>query len=187
MFVSPRCVLADPGRGRGLGLQYRSAGSLDQRGPRGGYGSARLLPDLPLADAPLTAFVGFSDLTSVHGAMQALGRVSIHAPVLTQFGRQPQEVRDYLFRLLESPEAPPPLTGTATFTRSSAALSDADANALLDRLFALRRQQSELDERFRPRLAAVLPPQKVLLFYELNVILDSVVNYDLAGMLPLAR
>lgn len=82
---------------------------------RGGYGSARLLPDLPLADATSSLFVGFSDLTSVHGAMQVLGRVSIHGPVLTQLGRQPPEVRDYLFRLLESPEAPPPLTGKATY------------------------------------------------------------------------
>ncbi len=82
---------------------------------RGGYGSARLLPDLPLADAAHSAFIGFSDLTSVHAALQAVGRVSFHAPVLTQLGRQPAEVRDYFFRLLESPEAPPPLTGTDTY------------------------------------------------------------------------
>lgn len=82
---------------------------------RGGYGSARLLPDLPLADAAHSAFVGFSDLTSIHGALQAVGRVSFHAPVLTQLGRQPAEVRDYFFRLLESPEPPPPLTGSATY------------------------------------------------------------------------
>ena len=73
------------------------------------------------------------------------------------------------------------------FTRASLALADADATALLDQLFRLRRQQLELDERFRPRFAAVLPPQKVLLLYQVNLILDSVVNYDLAGMLPLAR
>ncbi|MFP2934281.1 LD-carboxypeptidase [Pyxidicoccus sp. 3LG] len=82
---------------------------------RGGYGSARLLPDLPLADATPSAFVSFSDLTSVHGAMQALGRVTIHGPVLTQLGKQPAEVRDYLFRLLESPEAPPPLPGSDVY------------------------------------------------------------------------
>jgi muramoyltetrapeptide carboxypeptidase len=82
---------------------------------RGGYGSARLLPDLPLADATSSAFIGFSDLTSVHCALQALGRVSIHGPVLTQLGKQPPEVREYLYRLLESPEAPPPLTGSATY------------------------------------------------------------------------
>jgi muramoyltetrapeptide carboxypeptidase len=82
---------------------------------RGGYGSARLLPDLPLADAAFSAFVGFSDVTSLHGALQALGRVSIHGPVLTQLGKQPPEVREALFRLLESSEAPPPLTGSATY------------------------------------------------------------------------
>ncbi|MCE9673810.1 LD-carboxypeptidase [Myxococcus stipitatus] len=86
---------------------------------RGGYGSARLLPRLPLADAaPL--FTGFSDLTSVHAALQALGRVSIHGPVITQLGKQPQAVRDAFFRLLESPEAPPPLTGTATYVPGTA-------------------------------------------------------------------
>ncbi|AGC43449.1 LD-carboxypeptidase family protein [Myxococcus stipitatus DSM 14675] len=87
---------------------------------RGGYGSARLLPHLPLADAAPSLFTGFSDLTSVHGALQALGRVSIHGPVLTQLGKQPPEVREYFFRLLESPEAPPPLTGSATYVPGSA-------------------------------------------------------------------
>lgn len=87
---------------------------------RGGYGSARLLPRLPLADAAPSLFTGFSDLTSVHAALQVLGRVSIHGPVLTQLGKQPPEVRDYFFRLLESPEAPPPLTGTATYVPGTA-------------------------------------------------------------------
>ncbi|MCP3104188.1 LD-carboxypeptidase [Myxococcus sp. K15C18031901] len=87
---------------------------------RGGYGSARLLPRLPLADAPPSLFTGFSDLTSVHAALQAQGRVSIHGPVITQLGKQPQAVRDAYFRLLESPEAPPPLTGTATYVPGTA-------------------------------------------------------------------
>jgi len=86
---------------------------------RGGYGSARLLPQLPLADAA-PIFTGFSDLTSVHAALQALGRVSIHGPVITQLGKQPQAVRDAYFRLLESPEAPPPLTGTDTYVPGTA-------------------------------------------------------------------
>lgn len=82
---------------------------------RGGYGSMRLLPSLPLAEAAPSALVGFSDLTSVHMALQALGRVSIHGPVLTHLGKQPPEVQDYLFRLLESSEPPPPLQGKATY------------------------------------------------------------------------
>ncbi|NMO16804.1 LD-carboxypeptidase [Pyxidicoccus fallax] len=116
IFSSHRYLAGDDTR-RG-GELARALTDRDARGifcARGGYGSARLLPDLPLADASHSAFVGFSDLTSVHGALQALGRVSIHGPVLTQLGRQPPEVRDYLFRLLESPEAPPPLTGSATY------------------------------------------------------------------------
>jgi muramoyltetrapeptide carboxypeptidase len=87
---------------------------------RGGYGVMRLLPELPLADAAPTAFVGFSDLTALHLALQAQGRVSIHGPVLTQLGKQPPDVHERLFRLLESPEPPPPLTGSATYVPGTA-------------------------------------------------------------------
>lgn len=87
---------------------------------RGGYGSSRLLPSLPLDKAGPSAFTGFSDLTSVHCALQALHRVSLHAPVLTQLGRQSPQVHEYFFRLLESPEAPPPLSGNATYVPGTA-------------------------------------------------------------------
>jgi hypothetical protein len=73
------------------------------------------------------------------------------------------------------------------FGKASLALSAEDATALLERSFRLRRQRIEVDERFRSRFEAVLPPQKVLLLFQLNFILDSVVNYDLAGMIPLAK
>ena len=82
---------------------------------RGGYGSARLLQGLNLEAATSTALVGFSDITSLHLASQAVGRVTIHGPVLTQLGRQPEAVRDNLFRMLESAEPPPPIRGTETF------------------------------------------------------------------------
>lgn len=87
---------------------------------RGGYGAMRLLPDLPLADGAPSVLVGFSDITAVHLALQAVGRVSIHGPVLTQLGRQPPDVHERLFRLLESPEPPPPLIGTATYVPGTA-------------------------------------------------------------------
>lgn len=82
---------------------------------RGGYGVMRLLPSLPLAEMAPTALVGFSDLTALHLPLQGLGRVTIHGPVLTHLGKQPPEVQEYLFRLLESPDAPPPLQGKASF------------------------------------------------------------------------
>jgi muramoyltetrapeptide carboxypeptidase len=81
---------------------------------RGGYGSMRLLPRLALdAGAPGKPLVGFSDVTALHLALQAAGRVSIHGPVVTQLGTQPGEVAARLFHLLESAtEAAPALTGT---------------------------------------------------------------------------
>lgn len=75
----------------------------------------RLLPELPFADAAPTALVGFSDITALHLALQSVGRVSIHGPVLTQLGKQPADVRERLFHLLESPEPAPPLSGTDTY------------------------------------------------------------------------
>jgi muramoyltetrapeptide carboxypeptidase len=82
---------------------------------RGGYGVMRLLPSLPLADMSPLALIGFSDITALHLPLQGLGRVTIHGPVVTHLGKQPPEVQEYLFRLLESPEAPPPLQGKATY------------------------------------------------------------------------
>lgn len=82
---------------------------------RGGYGAMRLLPSLPLADMAPLALVGFSDITALHLSLQRLGRVTLHGPVVTHLGKQPPEVQEYLFRLLESPEAPPPLQGKATY------------------------------------------------------------------------
>lgn len=78
---------------------------------RGGYGAMRLLPALRLSrPKPL---VGFSDATAFHLAMQARGWRTLHAPVLTQLGRQPPDVVARLFDLLEGrPVAP--LAGTRT-------------------------------------------------------------------------
>jgi muramoyltetrapeptide carboxypeptidase len=57
--------------------------------------------------------VGFSDITGLHAALQAAGRVSIHGPVVTQLATQPPGVVERLFRLLEDSAAPPAaLAGT---------------------------------------------------------------------------
>jgi muramoyltetrapeptide carboxypeptidase len=78
---------------------------------RGGYGAMRLLPSLrPGAPRPL---VGFSDATALHLRLQAAGWRTLHAPVLTQLGKQPPDVIARLFDLLEGrPVAPLPGTRT---------------------------------------------------------------------------
>ncbi|MFZ5440672.1 MAG: S66 peptidase family protein [Myxococcota bacterium] len=78
---------------------------------RGGYGAMKLLPSVTLR-APRW-LVGFSDLTALHLAAQRAGWQSLHAPVLTQLGKQPPEVVERLFATLEGrPVAPLPGTRT---------------------------------------------------------------------------
>ena len=84
---------------------------------RGGYGATRLLARLG-DGAPTGApkpLVGFSDITALHLWLQAHGRVSLHAPVLTQLGRLPAATCQRLFDLLESPTPAPPLRATHTY------------------------------------------------------------------------
>lgn len=77
---------------------------------RGGYGAARLLPRF---HGRARAFTGFSDGTALHAALQAQGLRSVHGPVLTQLGKQPEEVIERLFALLEGrPTAPLAATQT---------------------------------------------------------------------------
>lgn len=71
---------------------------------RGGYGAMRLLPGLRLEDLD-KPLIGFSDLTALHGALQAAGRISVHGPVLTHLGTLDEAVDQALFDLLERPDA----------------------------------------------------------------------------------
>ncbi|MFO0600970.1 MAG: LD-carboxypeptidase [Myxococcaceae bacterium] len=78
---------------------------------RGGYGAMRLLPSLTLRSPKW--LVGFSDITALHLAAQAKGWRSLHAPVLTQLGKQPADVVARLFATLEG-QPPAPLRGATT-------------------------------------------------------------------------
>jgi muramoyltetrapeptide carboxypeptidase len=74
---------------------------------RGGYGAMRLLGRLEFAGRTPKPLVGFSDVTALHCAAQAAGWRTVHAPVLTQLGKQPPEVVQRLFDLLEGREVAP--------------------------------------------------------------------------------
>lgn len=86
---------------------------------RGGYGVMRLLPGLRFDGRRPKPLVGFSDLTALHAAAQRAGWRSLHAPVLTQLGRQAADVQERLFALLESPQVPS-LHGTAPWVEGVA-------------------------------------------------------------------
>lgn len=80
---------------------------------RGGYGTMRILPRLPFASATPKLLVGFSDITALHLAAAANDWTSVHAPVLTQLGRQPEHSVERLFQVLEG-ATPPALEGKGT-------------------------------------------------------------------------
>jgi muramoyltetrapeptide carboxypeptidase len=89
---------------------------------RGGYGLMRLLPGLRPEDLralPHKPLVGFSDVTALHLALQRAGRVSFHAPVVTQLGRQGTDVHQRLWHLLESDQPPPALAGTEALVKGT--------------------------------------------------------------------
>jgi muramoyltetrapeptide carboxypeptidase len=76
---------------------------------RGGYGSMRILPAIdprPLLERP-KLFVGFSDVTALHAALNRAGLATVHGPVVTQLGRLPEEPLAHLRALLFA-EAPRP-------------------------------------------------------------------------------
>jgi muramoyltetrapeptide carboxypeptidase len=57
--------------------------------------------------------VGFSDITALHAALQAAGRVSVHGPVVTQLATQPSSIVERVFAILEDgAAAPAPIDGT---------------------------------------------------------------------------
>ena len=89
---------------------------------RGGYGAMRLLSRLaPIPpDTPIKPLIGFSDITALHAWLQAQGIVSFHGPNATQLARVPETSRERLFRLLEVPANPAPLSGTATYVGGTA-------------------------------------------------------------------
>jgi muramoyltetrapeptide carboxypeptidase len=87
---------------------------------RGGYGTMRLLPRLNLEQLPPRVLVGFSDITALHLALQAVGRQSVHGPVVTQLGRAPPEAARWLFTLLETGLPPHPLSGAQPLVRGKA-------------------------------------------------------------------
>ncbi|MGV3625812.1 MAG: S66 peptidase family protein [Archangium sp.] len=112
LFDSHR-YLAGTDESRGAQLQR----ALDDEGikaifaARGGYGAMRLLPSLRFG-AP-RHIVGFSDITALHLAAQRHGWRSLHAPVLTQLGKQPDDVVRRFFACLEH-EAVDVLNGRRT-------------------------------------------------------------------------
>ncbi len=82
---------------------------------RGGYGAMRLLPDLDPARLldPAKWFVGFSDTTAIHAALNQAGLVTVHGPMVSTLGRATgtarsiEHLRALLFGRTDAPASEP--------------------------------------------------------------------------------
>ncbi len=86
---------------------------------RGGYGLTRIIDNVTLAGAPPKALIGFSDFTALHLLAQKNGWRSVHAPVLTQLGEQPEHVLLALVSILQG-NKPEPLSGSRCIVKGVA-------------------------------------------------------------------
>ncbi|MCX5961908.1 MAG: LD-carboxypeptidase [Cyanobacteria bacterium] len=88
---------------------------------RGGWGAARLLENwqMPIDINSPKWLVGFSDITSLLWGLACEGISSVHGPVLSTLGDEPQSSHDRLFNWLENHEIDS-LQGTGWDTGSTA-------------------------------------------------------------------
>jgi len=66
-------------------------------------------------------------------------------------------------------------------------LSDEDAKAIIDEWISIEDQHRKLVKQYVKRLRKVLPEKKVMRFMQLENKMDAVVEYELAGSIPLAE
>ncbi len=66
-------------------------------------------------------------------------------------------------------------------------LSDQKALALLDEWLQIKKAELELRMKSVEEFKRVLPPKKVLRFFQLDNKFDAIVNYNLAGSIPLVE
>jgi hypothetical protein len=70
---------------------------------------------------------------------------------------------------------------------NAGSLSDAKARQLLDQLFGIEEEEVKVKRAFVPRLAKVLPGQKVARYMQIENKIRALVKYEIAGEVPLAR
>jgi len=60
------------------------------------------------------------------------------------------------------------------------AITDEQANQMLDRFFGLENQMMSIKQSYLPRFRGILPGKKVARFYQIDNKLDAIVNHELA-------
>lgn len=73
------------------------------------------------------------------------------------------------------------------FVAKYAALTDADATAMLKEKMAIEKQRAALKQTYTKKVAKVLPPVKALRYAQLETRIENMVRRDVYGLIPLAH
>jgi hypothetical protein len=74
----------------------------------------------------------------------------------------------------------------ADFVASAASLSDEQAKAMLDEALEVDEGRLKLRREFVGRMGKVIPPRKLVRFFQIESKLDAVVRADISKQIPLA-
>ncbi len=66
-------------------------------------------------------------------------------------------------------------------------LSDQKALAMLDESMKIKEAELELRRKYVEEFKKVIPPKKVVRFFQVDSKFDAIVNYNLAGSIPLVQ
>jgi hypothetical protein len=81
-----------------------------------------------------------------------------------------------------------PLVAMASnYARNYKTLTDKQASDMLDKYLLIKRKYRDTQKVYVNKFKKTIPNKKVLRFYQLEEEMDAIVNYDLAGSLPLAK
>ena len=73
-----------------------------------------------------------------------------------------------------------------TYLKNSATLTDEQAKELLNQSFKLREKQLSLQKKYVGKFQKVIPGVKVARLYQIESVLDAVINANLHAQLPMA-
>jgi hypothetical protein len=74
-----------------------------------------------------------------------------------------------------------------TYAQNYENLSDETADWMVSEFLAIEKANSALRESWAPRFGEVLAPKQLARFYQIENKLDAIINYDLAGSIPLVK
>lgn len=114
---------------------------------------------------------------TIIGGSVALSEAEAKAfwPIHDAYERERDRIDDREAKLIEE------------FLGAGAQMTDARARAMLDEVVGLREERLGLKKRYVKRFADVLPPKKLMQYFQIDSKLDALLAADLARAIPLAR